>query len=153
MRNWKEISRIKDDNLRLALIAANWETLAGLKKGFPQYFCDEQVLPERHELMGLLDDGAKATQVCKDLGLPCEEFHFSGSSRGGTDGVSYSDGGYQTTANGWGDHFWRSTRRIGQTVEWKGATWLVVRNSFSAGSPHYFAGHTLVIVPEKALAD
>lgn len=157
LKNWKAISECGNEQLRMALIASKGEIVEGLATGFPQYFLAEDAsieLPTREKLLELVRESGQrdsVIQMLKDLGLPHQRFSFSGSNKGSTDGVSYSKGGYDTVANGWGEYFYRSTKKPGEVVEHESAQWLVVWNGYSSGSPYSFAYHTLIIVPVEAL--
>jgi hypothetical protein len=158
-KNWKSISTVGNEQLRLNLITSSGDVTEGLSRGFPEHFLTEgQEHPRmtREELLALVgkmerrDDVVKA---CKDAGIPHQRFGFSGSCRGTTDGVPYANGGYDTTANGWGDYFWKTSKHQGEVLEYKDAQWLVVWNGSSKGNAHCFGSHSLVIVPIAALSD
>lgn len=157
-KDWKKIAGAGNQQLRLSLISAQGEIAEGLSRGFPQYFLAEGetlCLPDRRQLLELVREAGrrdKVLQIIKELGLPHQRLGFSGSCLGTTKGVSYSEGGYDTVACGWGDYFYRSSKSRGDTLEYEGATWLVVWNGFGGGDARSFDRHTLVIVPEEALA-
>jgi len=156
-KNWTAIATVGNEQLRHNLIAATGDVAQGLAQGFPQYFLsddEEHPRPVREEFLNIVKEMRRRdeiVQACKDAGISHQRFSFSGSCRGAVDGVSYADGGYSTTANGWGDYFYRSTKREGDTLEYEGAEWVVVWNGYSSGSADCFAGHSLVVVPTEAL--
>lgn len=159
-KNWKAISEVGNEQLRLNLIAASDEEMVeGLSRGFPQYFLAEgQEHPRlrRVEFLAVVDKMERrddVVQACKDAGIPYQRFAFRGSCQGSTDGVPYAEGGYDTVAGGWGDYFWSCTKTQGDTLEYEGTQWMVVWNGYRKGSPHRFSSHSLVIVPVAALAD
>lgn len=76
---------------------------------------------------------------------------FQGTCNGSTDGVSYKQGGYDTVANGWGNYFWRSTKKEGEIVEHNGQNYIVMWNGFYTGDARSFDKHTLIIVPVNML--
>ncbi len=156
MKNWKAISEITDENLRLLMIKTEGSLeLEKLERGFPEFFTDRKPffeIPPISYLLKLLGEASSRDKVKKillDLSIPVETLCFSGSCRGSITGVSYSEGGYDTTANGWGEYFYRSTARLGDIIEYKGAQWFVVRNGYSAGSGWCFASHSLFLIPKS----
>jgi len=156
-KNWSAIAVVGNEQLRHNLIAATGEVAQGLAQGFPQYFLGDgepHPQPNRDDFVRLVSEIKRrddVIQACKDAGLPFQRFGFSGSCKGSTDGVSYAKGGYNTTANGWGDYFYRSSKKRGETLEYEGAEWLVVWNGYSSGDAYSFSGHSLVVVPVTAL--
>lgn len=158
MKNWQAIASVGNEQLRMSLIAAQGEVADGLKRGFPQYFLAEgeaHPKPNRSDLIRIVSEMNRrdtVVQMCKDAGLPFQRFGFSGNCNGRTDGVPYAKGGYGTLRNGQGSYFWRCSKKQGETLEYEGAEWLVVWNSFSAGSAETFDDHSVVIVPIEALA-
>ena len=157
-KNWVEIAKVGNEQLRMNLISAKGEVAEGLRQGFPQYFLAEGEIhpkPNRTDFIRLVSEMRRrddVVQACKDAGLPFQRFFFSGSCRGSVDGVSYAKGGYNTVANGWGDYFYRSSKRRGDTLEYKGAEWVVIWNGYGAGDAYSFSVHSLVIVPVDAFA-
>ena len=92
----------------------------------------------------------ECAQCLGDAGYEVEVFAFRGSFRGVSEtGIPYEVGGYDTVANGWAECFYASDRKPGETVTHDGKTWTVARNGYSAGSPYFFASHSLVIFREK----
>jgi hypothetical protein len=157
-KNWAAIANVGNEQLRINLISAQGEIVEGLAQGFPQYFLAESERhpkPSREDFIRLVSEIGRrdnVVQACKDAGLPHQMLAFRGSCRGSTDGVSYSEGGYNTTANGWGSYFYRSTKKRGATLEYKGAEWFVVWNGFSKGDAYSFSSHSLIIVPVEVFA-
>jgi hypothetical protein len=157
MKNWKAIATIGNQQLRLTAISAKGEVEAGLAVGFPQYFLPPGAtaeLPKRGELFSLLREAKQRDQVLeilKEVGIPHQRFGFEGSARGMADGLSYADGGYHTNNYGTLQYFYRSSKMLGQEVEYEGAVWLVVWNVSSSGSPEEPDRHTLIIVPAAAI--
>jgi hypothetical protein len=158
-KNWKEIAGCSNEQLRLNLVSAKGEIAEGLAKGFPQYFLADG---ETHPLISRsaflagtqsIDRRDELVAALKAAGLPHERFSFEGSSHARTtESVPYSDGGYNTTANGRGEYFFRSTAKVGAEVDYQGAKWVVVWNKYSPGCPSWFASHSFIIVPTAAFA-
>ncbi len=156
-KNWQAIAACPNEQLRYSLIAASGDIAEGLAAGFPQYFLaegEEHPAVSRTEFVAMVramrrDDAVRA---CKDAGLPYALLQFSGSCEGRTDGVSYAKGGYNTTANGWAQKFWRTSQDPGKTLEYEGAEWVVCRNGFGAGDARFFDTHSLLLVPVEAFA-
>jgi len=89
-------------------------------------------------------------KACEKAGVPYKMFKFAGHCRGYTNGVSYSEGTYDTHNNGTGEFFYRSSNEPGQTIEHDGNEWTVVWNKYIRGDAYYFATHSLIIVKQKA---
>ncbi len=157
MKNWKAIAEVRNQQLRLTLISAQGETEEGLSKGFPQYFLAEGVkaeLPEREKILSLVCEAKqldKVLEILKEIGVPHQPFGFEGTCRGSVDGLSYAKEGYHTNNYGRLEYFYRSTKKLGDEVEYEGATWMVVWNGGTSGSPETPDYHTLVIVPVASL--
>jgi hypothetical protein len=157
-KNWTAIANVGNEQLRKSLIAAQGEIAEGLARGFPQYFLrdgETHPRPNRADFTRLVSEMKRRDDVvkaCKDAGLPFQQFGFSGSCEGRVDGVSYAKKGYDTVANGWGDYFWRSNSKRGETLQYEGAEWMVVWNGFMLGDASFFDSHTLIVVPVAALA-
>ena len=157
-KNWAEIAKAGNEQLRMNLITAQGEIADGLAMGFPQYFLadgEEHPKPSRADFVRLVSDIDRrdvVVQACKDAGLPYQMFSFRGSCSGNTDGVSYTQGGYSTVRYGWLANFYRSSKRRGGELEYEGASWLVVWNGYGAGSAEWPSSHSLIILPLEALA-
>jgi hypothetical protein len=158
-KNWPRIAECDNEQLQSVLIHAKGEVADGLERGFPQYFLAEGEQQERlskevflklvRQKLWRRDD---VVALCKDLGVPCQKLNISGTCKGDINGPPYSSHGYFTAKKGFGQYFYRSTKKIGGEVEYEGATWIVVRNHFSPESKYTYATHTFAIVPAEALS-
>jgi len=73
--------------------------------------------------------------------------NFSGMARADVPGISYSDGGYNTVANGYCEYFHCSTLKEGEQFTHEGREYICVRNRYSAGDAHYPSDHVFTAVP------
>lgn len=156
-KNWTQIAMVRSEQIRHALIAANAEDSEKLSKAYPECFLPEGAPAEPisyRNLMGLLVQARHRDDVLhmvKDLGLPYERISFAGHCNGAVEGVSYSDGGYQTVRNGYGANFYLCSKKQGEVVKYRDTNWMVVWNVFRRGDAHTFDTHTLVLVPGSAI--
>ncbi len=157
-KNWKRISEIGNEQLRTLMVSAQGEIADGLAIGFPQYFLTEdeqQELPTKDQLLRLMKGAGRRDEILEILhrfGIPQQHFSFSGCCRGSVDCVSVNEEGYYTARYGWLANYRRSSKRQGEDVEYEGARWLVVWNSYAPGTPKHPSRHSLVIVPAEAIA-
>lgn len=153
-KNWKAIAAVGDEQLRHLLISATGKVAEGLEKGFPQYFGGTDVQVSREEIIRIAAEARHVDDLVnalKDMGVPVQKFGFTGTCKGSTSSYPYALGGYDTVRHGWGQYFFTSLRRSGETFEYKGAEWLVLWASFSRGSAQSFDRYTLIAVPVASL--
>ncbi len=158
MKNWKEISKVENESLRLALIQSKGETEEGFKAGFPQYFTGETQDYNEEDLASLIRILAEVktttqrTAICQEAELPVEVLCFEGSCCGSTDDISYVKSTYSTTANGTGERFYRTSKNVGERIFYKDIEWIILWDRFRAGDPYSFSFHSLGLLPVEFLS-
>lgn len=72
---------------------------------------------------------------------------FSGMAKKDVPGISFSDGSYNTTANGWCEYFHCSTLKEGERFAHEGREYVCIRNTYSRGDAYYPSRHTFMAIP------
>jgi len=91
-KNWINIVKIRNNELRSALINAEGESAIGLSIGFPEYFLADnaQLQINKKEFKNIIkkfDKVKNVVELCKDVDIKFIKINVAGVCLGGVDGM------------------------------------------------------------------